>query len=473
MKNILKLLILSMLFICVNVNAASYNLILEGTTNVEKNSSVDAYITIKNINGFEEGIIGCTTVLSSSPNIKINSVSGLNGWSVMYGTQISADIYPGVSTNTRIAKVNLTVNGEGTLTINNSYCSDGNIELNTSSSTINYKIKTTTTTTTKATTTMTTTTKTTTKANNTTTSTTTTKIQEKPYLNNLIIENHELNFQKDKYEYEINVVNEVDKLNINYTTSKDVTIEIKGNETFKVGVNKVDIVLTAKNGWQTTYSIKVVKEALNEYIENKEETIIHAIKQNNNIKVKVDINAQNKVITTKILKELKENKKNIIYMIYDNNNIIYSFQIFGTNINNTNPINFGIKFESDYGNNIIKLIKNIKYKIINFDYTGNLPEDTKIIIYNINMKNNGYFYYYNPNENELEYMYDIELQDSKLVLDMKHCSEYVFLEEKINDNNLYTLFIIGTLIYAVSTIIIIIIYIILSKNKKKKENILN
>ena len=71
MKNILKLLILSMLFICVNVNAASYNLILEGTTNVEKNSSVDAYITIKNINGFEEGIIGCTTVLSSSPNIKI------------------------------------------------------------------------------------------------------------------------------------------------------------------------------------------------------------------------------------------------------------------------------------------------------------------------------------------------------------------------------------------------------------------
>ena len=148
MKKILKLLFISLLFMTIKVNAASYNLVLEGITSVDKNSSIDAYIAIKNIDGFQDGILGCTASLNSSSNIKINSVSGLNGWTVLYGTGISADIYPGVTSYSRLAVVNLTVLGEGTLTLSNSYCSDGNIELGSGNSSLNYTIKQTTTTTT-------------------------------------------------------------------------------------------------------------------------------------------------------------------------------------------------------------------------------------------------------------------------------------------------------------------------------------
>lgn len=80
-------------------------------------------------------------------------------------------------------------------------------------------------------------------------------------LKKLDIENYDIDFNKEKYNYEINIANNITSLNI--ITEKDhskASIKVVGNEDFKVGTNFVEIIITAENGSKKTYNIKVIRE---------------------------------------------------------------------------------------------------------------------------------------------------------------------------------------------------------------------
>lgn len=82
------------------------------------------------------------------------------------------------------------------------------------------------------------------------------------YLKDLKVEGYELSFDKDKLEYNLDVPNEVNKVNIT-ATKEDSKSSIKGTGEIELseGVNQVKIIVTAQNGSTRTYVINInVKE---------------------------------------------------------------------------------------------------------------------------------------------------------------------------------------------------------------------
>ncbi len=78
-------------------------------------------------------------------------------------------------------------------------------------------------------------------------------------LHNIIIENYNIDFNKDKKEYNLNI-NKEDKLDIVCSTNDSkAKYEIKGNENLKDG-SKIEIIVTATNGATDTYVINIKKE---------------------------------------------------------------------------------------------------------------------------------------------------------------------------------------------------------------------
>lgn len=81
------------------------------------------------------------------------------------------------------------------------------------------------------------------------------------YIEELIIKNYKIDFEKDKLEYNIVVDGDVNKLDLAVTLSdKNAIYEVIGNEKFKNGNNKVYIIVTAEDGSMRKYIINVKKK---------------------------------------------------------------------------------------------------------------------------------------------------------------------------------------------------------------------
>jgi len=90
------------------------------------------------------------------------------------------------------------------------------------------------------------------------------------YLKSLTINDEDIDFEKDILEYTYKVGSEVEELKIDAVSEQENSkVEISGNEKFLVGENIVTIKVTAEDGEEKTYTIKVIKE---ESKEEKDET---------------------------------------------------------------------------------------------------------------------------------------------------------------------------------------------------------
>lgn len=148
-KKIGLLIILSIMFIGVRVEAASYSLTLNtATQEVVKDSVVDIYVTLDNINGIPEGINACNFNLEyDSTKIEIiknngNSLIGENGWNGAEGESIVwANQSTSATTKTNIGKISAKIIDNGTITIKNIECSDGNNDITTSTNSLSFTLK--------------------------------------------------------------------------------------------------------------------------------------------------------------------------------------------------------------------------------------------------------------------------------------------------------------------------------------------
>lgn len=476
MKKVLKIIICFLIIYSFNVNAASFNMnLLTNKKTVEVGEEVSISISLNNINGIPNGLNVCQASLSSS-NLTIKNVIG-NGWNITNGNVLIMDSANSVTSNTTIATITAIVNNVGNIKLSNIMCSDGENEYNAKTSSINFSIKekTTTTTTTKTTTTKTTTT---TKVreeapitnNSTTTTTTTTQVAlNNTFLTKLEIENYEINFDKNILEYRINVNNDVENIKFNYELEdKTSKVEIKKDEKLKIGENKIEIIVTNEKAETSIYVINVFKEDKKQELTFNEENILKSIKENNKIiDIKVD-NKDNKIISTKIMKELMDSKKTLNLTVYDNNKKIYSFIIDGSKINDIKEVDFNLNSNSDYKSKIYSLIDNKENIIISFKSNGTLPAGTKIVLHNTKLNNKAYLYYYNQNKNSLEYITDYKIENNELSLNLENAANYVILNSKLN-TNYSVLFIIASLI----VIIIVLITLIFYFQNKKIQNLSN
>ncbi len=81
------------------------------------------------------------------------------------------------------------------------------------------------------------------------------------YIKSLSIDGYDINFDKNVYEYDIIVLNDVNNLEFKIELSnKDAFYKVIGNENFKVGNNEVTIVVTALDGSIRNYVVNVEKK---------------------------------------------------------------------------------------------------------------------------------------------------------------------------------------------------------------------
>ena len=80
-------------------------------------------------------------------------------------------------------------------------------------------------------------------------------------------------FKASKTSYDVTVPNDVEKVTV-YATAQDNKAKIKGNESqkLKVGKNTLNVVVTAEDGTQKTYTINVTREEANQTDENTSNT---------------------------------------------------------------------------------------------------------------------------------------------------------------------------------------------------------
>lgn len=81
-------------------------------------------------------------------------------------------------------------------------------------------------------------------------------------LKELTIVNYPVTFEKNKTYYDITVANATTALELTaLATHAKATVSVTGNENFVVGRNFVNVVVTAENGTQKTYTIQVTRQA--------------------------------------------------------------------------------------------------------------------------------------------------------------------------------------------------------------------
>lgn len=86
------------------------------------------------------------------------------------------------------------------------------------------------------------------------------KLSNDNYIDSLEIKGYEIDFNRDILEYNIKVDNDVEKLDFEITLSdRDSYYLIEGNRKFKVGDNKVVIMVTSEDGSNRNYVINVYK----------------------------------------------------------------------------------------------------------------------------------------------------------------------------------------------------------------------
>lgn len=157
------------------------------------------------------------------------------------------------------------------------------------------------------------------------------------YLKTLTIEGHEISFNKDTLEYNIELENDVTAINIS-ATPEDNKSTVVGTGTREVseGNNKIEIVVTAQNGNTKTYIINaLVKELtpVNVKINDKDYSVIRKegvleVPQNYE-KTSVIINneevlAYKNDITKYVLVGLKDSEGNGNYYIYNEGDNSYT-----------------------------------------------------------------------------------------------------------------------------------------------------
>lgn len=486
------LLIIIMFMLKIDVNATNMSMNISCPTNVYKNEIFSCNISVN----AQDGLVNGITFNYSFENTIFKSFSQSTGWSpysdVNSSDGISLGNISGVSGNSMLGKISFIASGNvgSSIKIGITNIDGSDIDYNAITSSNIFKtiniIEKTTTTTKKVTTTTTTTTtkpkndKTTTTTTTTqprseevtTTQTTTTAVQNDALLDSLNIEGVSIEFNKNKFEYEVNVGTKINFLNISATSNPENTISGLGRIPIHDGENTIIIRVTDKNRQTNTYTIKVVRK--NNIVSNNKDEIIKAFESNEEVVINLKT-TDNQIIDNDIVNIIKANDKKITYNIYKDNEILYFYEFNGDKIETDiyNDINLKINF-NDKDNIIDNQIKDNKKIIFENEYKGYFPTGTKLNIKNINEKKEKSINLYKINiNNNLDLINSNvpKLNNNYFSFEIEKGSKYVLSSKKINENNFKSMIIISTLIIVIEIAIIgfLLLKVFIKKNNDKKD----
>ena len=305
-------------------------------------------------------------------------------------------------------------------------------------------------------------------------------------LKSLKIKEIEFDFDKMLLQYNLEVEYTVTNLNIEYKLEDSkAKVEIDKTDELIIGNNIIRILVTAENGDTKTYILNIIRKEKSFEVENNEEKIIAALKNEKDYEqVKVIVYQDDELkIPNKIIKEIISSKKKITYIVKnkENDEVLYSFIIDGNLFDNySSDIYYGLKLNNDYQKEINKILNNKDSMNITFAQTQPYPTGTTLqlkISDELKNRKSLILYTYDINNNKLLPVEEkINIENGFITVKVQEIEQYVitFLEDKndsiLHNQNNTLYFIYGILGIVILIVLIIILIIIIIKKKKNNKN---
>lgn len=294
-------------------------------------------------------------------------------------------------------------------------------------------------------------------------------------LSKIEISGYNLDFDKTKTDYSLEISNDVVELNVNATPNRSTSkVTVSGNTNLKVGENIIKINVASADGTKKEYVIKVVRK--DEIPETNIDNLPNTLKNTTKDTIALRITDTTE-ISADILKNVKDSNKNLIINNYNQDSeLLYSWIIKTSFLDEDDKYDFGISLVSEHQNKILKITNYSEMLNIKFNHSGDLPKETKIKIYvgdrfADNEKLN--LYYFNETAEVMELVErNLNVENGFVSFELSHCSEYILTRATLIDStNSINVFLITTIIEGIVIIGLLLFvfkgkFINFSKNHK-------
>ena len=284
-------------------------------------------------------------------------------------------------------------------------------------------------------------------------------------LKDIYVEGYDLT-KIDGNNYELIVNNEVSSIKIGASAEDEkARVSGTGEVALQIGVNNLQVIVTAENGVQNIINLKVTRkdgyylEDLSTVINKDEEVVI--------------LLTDSSKITTEHLETIKKSKKTVTFnYVNENKVVIYSWIVDGNELSKAKEINTKITFTSENVNDIGAASNYAEGKLVNFEHNGELPDSTKVKLYVADKFANGdviNVYSYDKDGKQLiEVKKELEVKDGYIDFDIENASEYFLTRSNVNGvvegNNGINIFLIISIVELI--VIIVLVVMLIMKGKK-------
>ncbi len=287
--------------------------------------------------------------------------------------------------------------------------------------------------------------------------------------------------KKSDTSYTLDVGNSVSKITIKATAADSkASVSGTGTKSLKEGKNTFNVVVTAESGAKKTYTIVVTRKD-GYYLEDLAEalkTATPAIKLRDGDK-----------LTTEHLNKIKDSGKKVVLTAMDKSeNFQYAWTVDGSKLSNYTETDTGIKYDSEYKEEIGKLSNYAEGKYIHFEQAGTGLNGTTIKM-NVEDKYKDSHvlnvYLYDKNKNTLTLVVGgVSVLNGNIELNLKEYGEYFVTRSSVgngnktetnignilsgNENNTESSTNFKSIAIIEAGVIVLLILIMVAKGKKKQ-----
>ena len=292
------------------------------------------------------------------------------------------------------------------------------------------------------------------------------------YLDDLKVDGYDINFDRNVFNYTIDVGYEVNSINVSASTNNYKVTGV-GKIHLNEGINDINIRVFDDDTESTNYTIKVNRVIkTSNIVNNNYDEIKEAFKSNKELIINLD-KSDNLIVTKDVINLILNRNRKLIYNILDGKDILYTYIFDGNKIDDyDNNLDLSIKFNKS--NEIINSNINDS-KLIYFinNYNGYFPKGTILKIKNINeYHSESRLSLYKLNNTDLELVDSrIRIKDNFIEINIDKGDNYVISNSMLK-SNILTLVIYVIILFGI-LIIVYIIYKMFKKNKQVKVPKLN
>ncbi len=251
-------------------------------------------------------------------------------------------------------------------------------------------------------------------------------------LSDINIEEFDIDFKKDVFEYSITVDNTVDSLTIlpKLEDSK-ASFKVEGPSSLIVGLNQITIKVTAENGSSVDYILKVNRESNSPLVSLKDlKATFASITADEIIVVVTD---EDNIIDKELIDLISSSDKKIIITYYRNESILYSYEFKASLLSDFDEFSSLLSFSSPNKELIDELSNYADLLHLNFSQKGTFPNDTIVRVFVGNKFSDGTvlnLYYFTEDNIEL-ISDDVKVESGFVSLSIPHSSEYFLTRSNI------------------------------------------